>query len=196
VRKAIQGLAGEGALRQRHGSGTFVARPGTRVQQALSRLNSFTEDMQIRGLKPSSQWLERSIGRATSDEAMQLGLSPGEKVSRLFRLRLADGKPMAVERAVVPNRLLPEPETVGTSLYEALDRLGHRPVRALQRMSAEALDGEDAGLLALPVGAAVLAAERLSFLRSGEMVEFTRSHYRGDTYDFVAELNLSDGTTP
>lgn len=193
VRKAIQGLATEGVVRQRHGSGTYVARPQERRQHALSRLNSFTEDMQIRGMTPASHWLERSLGRATPEEAMQLALSPGERVCRLFRLRLADARPMAVERAVVPHRFLPDPQAVDASLYEALDRVGHRPVRALQRMSAEALVGEDADLLGVPPGTAVLAAERLAFLRSGEMVEFTRSHYRGDTYDFVAELILSEG---
>ena len=37
---------------------------------------------------------------------------------------------------------------------------------------------------------AALAIERISYLAGGQPVEFTRSFYRGDTYDFVAELNL------
>ena len=39
-------------------------------------------------------------------------------------------------------------------------------------------------------GAASLNIERISYLDSGRVVEFTRSVYRGDTYDFVAELRL------
>jgi GntR family transcriptional regulator len=30
----------------------------------------------------------------------------------------------------------------------------------------------------------------VSYLATNQPVEFTRSFYRGDTYDFVAELNL------
>ena len=48
----------------------------------------------------------------------------------------------------------------------------------------------DAHLLGVPVGAAGLSIERISYLGSGRAVEFTRSLYRGDAYDFVAELTI------
>lgn len=190
VRKALQALVHDGTLRRRHGSGTYVTRARERVQQPLSRLTSFTEDMISRGLAPTARWLERSVTFPAPEEAMILGLSPDDRVSRLYRLRMADGEPMAIERAVIPARLLPDPESVSTSLYSALDRNGARPVRALQRLSAEALDATDAMLLDAPDGAAVLAIERISYDGDGRTVEYTRSLYRGDTYDFVAELSL------
>jgi GntR family transcriptional regulator len=34
--------------------------------------------------------------------------------------------------------------------------------------------------------------ERRGFLPDGRAVEFSQSFYRGDTYDFVAELNASE----
>jgi GntR family transcriptional regulator len=37
-----------------------------------------------------------------------------------------------------------------------------------------------------------LLVERRGFLRDGRVVEFSQSFYRGDTYDFVAELNTSE----
>jgi GntR family transcriptional regulator len=33
--------------------------------------------------------------------------------------------------------------------------------------------------------------ERLGYLRDGRAIELSQSIYRGDTYDFVAELNAS-----
>jgi len=39
-------------------------------------------------------------------------------------------------------------------------------------------------------GSASLRIERISYLASGKVVEITRSVYRGDAYDFVAELRL------
>ena len=41
---------GEGVLVQRHGSGTYVAPQPHRVEQSLSQLTSFTEDMARRGM--------------------------------------------------------------------------------------------------------------------------------------------------
>ena len=51
---------------------------------------------------------------------------------------------------------------------------------------------EDAARLAVPIGSAGLAIERVSYLASGRAVEFTRSLYRGDAYDFVAELTIGE----
>ena len=66
---------------------------------------------------------------------------------------------------------------------------GQRPVRALQRLSALLLNAEQARQLAAREGDAGLCVERLGFARDGRAVEFCRSWFRGDMYDFVAELN-------
>ena len=73
----------------------------------------------------------------------------------------------------------------------ALEQAGNRPVRALQRLSALLLTGEQASLLQTKAGEAGLAVERLGFLRDGRAIEFCRSYFRGDLYDFVAELNAT-----
>jgi GntR family transcriptional regulator len=190
VRKAIAGLVEQGLLTQRQGSGTFVAAAPQRLEQPLSRLTSFTEDMRLRGMEASVRWLTKTLTLASPDEAMRLSLSPSDQVCRLRRLRLANNVPMAIECAVVPVRYLPDPELVTTSLYDVLEARGALPVRALQRLRAANLSAEDAGLLEVATGSAALAIDRLSYLDSGAPVEFTQSHYRGDAYDFVAELNL------
>jgi len=94
--------------------------------------------------------------------------------------------------AAAKARILPDPEAVGASLYAHLDRSGNRPVRAIQRIRAVSLGETDAELLEVAPGVASLHIERTSYLASGRVVEFTRSIYRGDTYDFVAELRLGD----
>jgi GntR family transcriptional regulator len=65
----------------------------------------------------------------------------------------------------------------------------NRPTRALQRLSALLLNKEQADLLGAATGDAGLLVERVGFNRNGTAIEFTQSFYRGDTYDFVAELN-------
>lgn len=190
VRKAAQALVEDGLITQRQGSGSFVAPPSRRVEQYLSRLTSFSEDMARRGFQSESKWLERGIFLPAPEEVVALALGPNDSVSRIARLRLASGRPMAIERASLPVDLLPNPAEVSTSLYEVLERDGRRPVRAIQKLCAINLADADAELLGIEPAAAGLHIERTSYLPDGRVVEFTRSIYRGDCYDFVAELRL------
>jgi GntR family transcriptional regulator len=48
---------------------------------------------------------------------------------------------------------------------------------------------QHASLLGVKVKDAGLLVERRGYLKDGRAVEVTQSYYRGDTYDFVAELN-------
>jgi GntR family transcriptional regulator len=190
VRKAVHSLVEAGRLIQRRGSGTFVAPRVERVEQALSLLTSFSEDMERRGKTVRSVWLSRSLQAPSPDEMMALGLTAHDQVARLERVRLADEVPLAIERAALPTAILPDPAAVEASLYATLAERGLRPVRALQRISAANLGVRDAELLEVPVGAAGLRIERVSYLASGRVVEFVRSLYRGDAYDFAAELQI------
>ena len=191
LRRAIAGLVDEGVLVHRHGAGTFVRRNPPHVEQPLSRLTSFTEDMRLRGLTASSRVIERGTFLPTPEESMMLDISLSETVFRLARLRLADGVPMAIERATVPLRFLGGIEPVVESLYAALEAKGFRPVRALQRLRAVVIGAAEAALLEIAEGSPALHIHRVAFIGDGRRVEFTRSFYRSDTYDFVAELTLS-----
>ena len=194
VRKAIADLVGKGQIVQKQGSGSSVAPAKLRVEQSLSRLTSFSEDMARRGLKSEVRWLERGLFLPTTDEALTLGLGANDQVSRLSRLRLADGRPMALERAALPTDILPNPLIVDQSLYEVLGLSGKRPVRAIQKISAINLSAEDCAALDVRPNAAGLRIERIAYLKEGRAIEFTRSLYRGDAYDFVAEMRLSDAS--
>lgn len=188
VRKGLGGLVAEGLLMQQQGVGTFVA---PRVEQPLSILTSFSEDMTARGMTPGARWIDQGTGLASPEEALALGLPPGTPVSRLHRLRTANDKPMTLERTTVPRARLPDPTLVGDSLYAYLAAHGAPPFRALQRLRAERLEAEEAKLLAAPIGSPALYVERRAFLESGEPIEFSRSLFRGDAYDFVVELQLA-----
>jgi len=186
VRNAIEDLFREGLLSRRRGAGTFVS---PQIDQPLSILVGFTEDMKRRGAASKSIVLEKTSGIPSPDEALKLGLFSGDQVVRLSRVRLANGEPLAVENAVVPLSAV-TPEAIGESLYDALRVTGHRPVRALQRLRAAIADAREAELLDVEVGTPVLHIERRAFLANGRPIEVTRSSYRGDRYDFVAELKI------
>jgi GntR family transcriptional regulator len=186
VRKAIDGLVSEGLLMRRQGAGTFVC---ARVEKNFSKLTSFSEDMRARGRTPRTVWLRKSEGSVTPEEALTLRSSPGTPVYRFHRIRYADDAPMAIEYATVLAACLPSLDAVESSLYEALERAGNRPVRALQRLRAVLFTAEQAKLLQIRERDAGLLVERVGFIKDGRAMEFTQSYYRGDIYDFVAELS-------
>ncbi|HEX6661660.1 MAG TPA: GntR family transcriptional regulator [Sphingomicrobium sp.] len=186
IRKALDGLVADGLLTRRQGAGTFVS---GRVEKQFAKLTSFSEDMAARGRTPRSEWLLRGSGNVTPEESLILGLGPGAPVYRFHRIRFADDSPMAIEYSTIPGFGLASADAVQDSLYAALKAAGNRPTRALQRLRAVAVDGDRARLLGVEPGAPALYIERRGFLDDGRVVEATRSWYRGDAYDFVAELN-------
>jgi GntR family transcriptional regulator len=185
IRRAIEELLRDGILSRRHGSGTYVAR---RIEQPLSVLAGFSEDIKSRGMRPGSIWLARELTPPKPDEGLALGVRPGELVARISRVRTADDDPLAIEHAVLPAEILPSPEFAGDSLYAALAERGARPVNGMQRLHAALATAEEARLLLIPVGSAILRIERRGFLENGRPVELTISAYRGDRYDFVATV--------
>ena len=160
VRKAIDGLAEEG-----------VARQPTRLRQLrlhridknFAKLTSFSEDMRARGRNPRSVWLKRSEGTVTPEESLKLALSPGTLVYRFHRLRLPTTSRWRSSSRPSTRRACPSLDAVEDSLYDALERAGNRPVRALlQRLHSDAaLTAEQAKLLKARTGDAGAFVERL-----------------------------------
>lgn len=185
LRRALDALGEDGLLLRRQGAPTSVAR---RLEKAISRLAGFSEDMRARGRVPGAAPIARGLRPATSEEAGALGLRAGEPVAWIERVRLADGEPVAVERAVLPRAVLPDPALIGDSLYAALDLLGARPVRGTQRLRAVAARPADAQHLRCAPGAPLLCIERRCVDGAGRPVELTETRYLGQTYDFLTDL--------
>ena len=185
ARKAIGALVDEGLIVRRHGSGNYIA---PMLEQPLTRLTSFTEELKQRGFEPHSRWIRRVVGPAMPEEMVALGLSPGTRVARLERVRLADATPMAYEASALPVSVVPDPEGVKDSLYNYLLERNTVPVRALQHIRAANANSRQAELLGIPLGQALLFITRVGYLDDGRAVEITHTWCRSDYYDFVVEL--------
>lgn len=188
VRKAVAQLVEDGLIEQRQGAGSFVRSAAPKLQQSLSSLISFTENMAARGMTSTSVILDRGLYTPNQQEMMALGLSASARVARVNRLRSAGDAPMALEFSSLPDDILPRPDQVTTSLYAVLRRTGQAPTRAIQRVTAMNIGGAEAELLKLAEGTAVLKIERTGYLASGRPIEFTSGYYRSDIYDFISEL--------
>lgn len=180
VRQAIDALAAEGLLDRVHGRGTFVARPKVDLQV---RLSSYTEEMQRRGLRPSSRVLLARREPASADVAASLEIDPESPVLHLYRLRLADGEPMALEHVWLSAALLPDlfEREVPDSLYEALERHGLLPDWGEDTVDGGVAGEDEAELLRIEPGAPVLRIRRRAF--AGERtIELSSATYRADRY--------------
>jgi GntR family transcriptional regulator len=191
VRQALQELAIEGHIVRQRGRGTFVAPP--KMTQTL-QLSSYTEDIQSKGLRPSSRLLDVGTVAATGEVAEHLQLTTDAPVLRLERLRLANNEPMAIETVHLDPARFPGIDAVvsdETSLYQLMrDRYGIVPVEAEETIESVLASSPKATLLGSDSTTPLLLLTRTSWDKHGKTVEFVRSFYRGDRYRFLARLHL------
>ncbi|AQQ55499.1 GntR family transcriptional regulator [Planococcus lenghuensis] len=192
VRHAVTKLVNDGLLQREKGRGTFVAAPKLKVEQPLTGLTGFTEDMQARGLTPSSRLVGFGSVFPELEIAQELHIKTDEKVFQVERVRYADGIPMAIERSYLPVKLLPglTEDQLQHSLYSLIEQESGLSIdRAVQRMEAALAKKEDAKLLQIESAAAVLKIERVSFLSDDKPFEVVRSIYRADRYTFTVGMH-------
>ncbi len=191
VRQALGRLADRGLLRREQGRGTFVSEP--KLNQSLSTLSGFFEQMLSQGIIPTSRLLSREEVLASRAVAQVLGLRIGEPLYKVVRLRSGGGVPLVLETSFFPARLVPgllEQDLERSSIYRLMERYQARPVRAIQSLEPVPAREFEAELLQIPVGAPVMLVERTAWDAQGRAVEYAKDIYRGDRSRFVAELRL------
>jgi len=183
VRQAIEDLVAQGLLVRRRGVGTQVVQAPVKRPLELSSLH---DDLAGSGRRPSTRVLACAVVPADEAVAAALGLSAGEPVVALERLRSAEDEPLAILRNWLPADLgeLSADLLADQGLYALLRRYGVHLRIANQRIGATVADRDQAALLGSRVGDALVSMERLSYDDSGRPVELGRHLYRADSYSF------------
>lgn len=190
LRQALKTLVNDGVIYSIHGVGTFVAE--TQVSKEVL-LSSFTEDMNRRGLTPSSRILMKQMIPASEPVAIALGISPGSMVYNLERLRLADGIPVCIEDAHLSAEALPDlmNYSLEGSLYAILRDHYQRPVvRAVTSVSAVSLNQRLSKLLSDRLRAPALRFERVGFDERGYPLEHCVTVYRSGRFDLRYTVDM------
>ena len=190
VRHALNDLEADGVVYRIQGKGTFVA--ANKVVQPLMRASGFSQDMLRRGRKPSSKVLFAGVMKADHIIAKDLHIGVGQEYVLIKRLRLADDTPMAIESTALSRELCGDILSADLdhgSIYEKLRGRGLMLVTGNQYMEAVLATAEQAELLQIPKGAAVLHIERHVSDELGRPVEATYSVYRGDQYRLFIEFD-------
>lgn len=187
VRRAIQELVDKGLLVRRRGIGTQV------VQARVSRpveLTSLQEDLSRSGIKPSTRVLSLERVPADTHAAQLLNVAAGTIITRIRRLRSADGTPMAVLENLLPPEFadITAEHLEDRGLYEILRARGVTIKIANQTIGARRTHGDEHELLDIPKGSPLLTMDRVAFDQGGRVIEAGQHCYRPDLYSFSTTL--------
>ena len=176
-----------------------MARP--KIEQSLDTVAGLSDQLESRGVAPGAEVLEaRTVEAGTLGDAevvSRLGISEGDRVHVIFRVRTGDGEPLVLEENYLPERLLPGllGEDLTAGLYALIrGRYGFSPARSRQELEPSLLDPQAAVALAASPDAPALRVTRTVWDAEGRPLEFARDLHRGDRMIFVSET-LEDGRT-
>jgi len=184
VRQALRDLATEGLVYSAPGKGFFVAH--LEKPHELLQMVSFTSAMQSRGLRPCSDVLDARTLDAEAALARQLGLSTGDRVHTLTRVRCGDEVPMSLQTVHIPYAAAPkllDHDWTSASLFEVLQsEFGIRLGRAESSLGARIALSTEISALAMKRPAAVLTVDQLTWDADGRPVEMSSSVHHPDRY--------------
>jgi len=189
LRKAVEGLVEKGMLARRRGVGTRIVR--TELVEDLGRLRSYTEEIEGEGLKVVSEVL--SVQKEVPPEKIRdtLALGPDERALRIHRVRGTNTVfPVAILMSYFSEKIgIDEHDDFSKSTYELVTRKYDTPILwARQRITAYNATPEEAKLLNLKSGDAVLVFYRTAYSVGDQPIEFVKAVFNPKYYNFSISL--------
>lgn len=183
IRRAISDLVYEGLLERRRAKGTIVSR--AKLEETLYGMGSFTSEIFKRNQILESKILEFQLVPAAAKTLQLLELEPGSELAYMKRLRIVNGDPVCVEDWYAPIKHFPglsrtffkETGKEQSTYYMLREHYGIQLVRAVDSMSAVALEKEDAELLKMDKGMPALVRTRVTYTTTGLPVIYASGRY-------------------
>lgn len=188
IRKALERLETDGLIYRVTGKGIFVAPPKLRV--VLPELLSFSEEMQKRGMIPSTRILDVEPIEAPELIGEELSLAAGAEVLVVRRVRLGDGQPIVYSESYLPHELgVAVTDDFTSSLYDLIVAKSGRSVEAAKHsIEGAVLEGEVAQFLEVADGFPGLRFNRTGYDGRGLPVVFETGLARADKYSYEIHL--------
>ncbi|BES65175.1 GntR family transcriptional regulator [Gottschalkiaceae bacterium SANA] len=168
VRKAVSILVQEGYLIKRRGKGTFVAK--TQFSIGFEPLISLRYALQVRGLEETNVVLDQFIGTQPKGIADRARMPQLKESMRILRLRVVEGRPLAMEESVFSSQGINLEEV---NPHESISRFllqqwGNQIDRIEQIMTPKNPTKVEREQLELKENCQVLALERWIYVKKKE----------------------------
>lgn len=187
LRSAIALLEHEGHVERRHGAGTFVtARPVLRND--LGENFSVTDMIAGAGRRPGTAEVQADLVPAPADVALQLQVETGTLLSRLRRVRTADGRRVvdSTDWARAEDLSPDELKAIARgSIYAALARLGLGIQHGVARIEPAVAGREVAARLGVTRGTLLFAFHQVDYTDSGRPVLASLEFHLADMFEFT-----------
>lgn len=185
IREALGVLTRDGLIARHRGRGSFV-QPRGDCPPAVTNL--------ILGYQAQIKVVRAETTAAPGHIAGSLGVERGTPVTRLVRLEIVDGAPLAVAVNYMRTALgqpIRARDLTRISLLEFLrDRLRIPLGTIHQSIAARLPDVETAGLLSIDLTQPVLTVRLVVTAAAGRPVEVSDTFYRADRYRYEVETRL------
>ena len=195
VRQALDVLAREGRLIRVKGSGTFVAEPKL-VHESTTFVTGYREESRKKHRALRTRVVALHLEKAEEQTAAALGISTGEAVTRLTRVRWLEGvysgAPVVYTTVFVPFILLPdmaEMDFTSASFYELLDSRNLSVIHASRTLEVVMPPAEVAMELEISPFEPAVYISSVGKLRDGRAVEYAQSYYPASRSSFQIEIN-------
>ena len=190
VRRALESLESEGLIDRRAGQGTFVKNTGASPIIRADLSNAFAHIASM-GKTTAVRLLSFKYVEAPQPVSEALNLTKGSRVQQSVRVRLFEGEPFSYLTTFVPEAIglnYSESDLASTPLLTLLERSGLSVVRASQTIRSAMATPDIAEALMVEIGTPLLEVRRAVFDAEDNGVEYLRSLYRPDRYEFQLEL--------
>lgn len=185
VRLAMSELEHMGYIYKRHGKGTFVSSINQKSQNLMDSY-SFTDHMKSQGKVPTTKVISFDIIESNKYFAEKLEITPGDKIIKIVRLRLADKIPMMLETTYLPFvefAGLTKEKVIEKPLYEIFKDDYNQVIKiADEEFSAGIVSDEESKFLEVPIDSACLKLSRTTYNDNNIVIEFTLSVARSDKF--------------
>ncbi len=190
IRHALQVLENEGIIRKEKGKGTFIRR--MRLKMDLSFLQSTTEEIKRRGWTPKTELI--SIKETQPGKRIQeiLRLGDTDPIWEILRIHLANDEPISLQRAMIPKELTPnlDSKNLEGSLYKIWkEDYEVVPDRGEQTIRTRLPLDDEMELLKIDQENPVFEITRVTYNSQDIPIEYLKSIWRGDRYDFFVNLS-------
>lgn len=190
VRKAVEMLSHEGLVAAKQGRGTTVLDYHT--TQNINQVSSLSETLEQKGCNVYCKNMHIHTVAASARVASELQVEPGSPVIMIQRLQIADDKPIAIFKNYLIPELVPDIESHAgkfAHLYDFLEEhYGLLIDAARDRISARCATFEEASMLDVPVGSALIYLVRVCY-SGGRVVGSDHCRILGSRYEF--EIHMS-----